>query len=174
MKITHFLQGLKDDTAMSFATALKAEPGIVTFEDFYNSFSAKLSTILSLTQSASGNSQRQIIQCNTQQQEVLSGFFLLIVLYICLKPTSLLSSIYVMLIFIPLNRKRMYSNSSKIRSSVIFPCKIEWSNKFQYIWLSSSFCKSFFTVLNVSKRLWSCIPCHWYSICFQNKLEIIL
>ena len=125
MKITHFLQGLKDDTAMNFATALKAEPGIVTFEDFYNSFSAKLSTILSLTQSASGNSQRQIIQCNTQQQEVLSGFFLLIVLYICLKPTSLLSSIYVMLIFIPLNRKRMYSNSSKIRSSVIFPCKIE-------------------------------------------------
>ena len=67
MKITHFLQGLKDDTAMNFAIASKAEAGVNTFEDFYNSFSAKLSTKLTLTQSTSGNSQRQISQLNSQQ-----------------------------------------------------------------------------------------------------------
>ena len=68
MKITHFLQGLKEDTAMNFAIASKAEPGIVTFEDFYNSFSAKLSTKLTLTQGSAGNSQRQISQVNSNPQ----------------------------------------------------------------------------------------------------------
>ena len=68
MKITHFLHGLKEDTAMNFAISTKSEPGINTFEDFYNSFSAKLSTKLTLTQSASRNSQRQINQVNSTGQ----------------------------------------------------------------------------------------------------------
>ena len=68
MKITHFLQGIKEDTAMNFAIASKAEPGIVTFEDFYNSFSAKLSTKLTLTQGSGSNSQRQINQVNSNSQ----------------------------------------------------------------------------------------------------------
>ena len=68
MKITHFLQGIKEDTAMNFAIAKKTEPGIVTFEDFYNSFSAKLSTKLTLTQGTQGGSQRQINAVNSNQQ----------------------------------------------------------------------------------------------------------
>ena len=68
MKITHFLQGIKEDTAMNFAIATKTEPGIVTFEDFYNSFSAKLSTKLTLTQGTQGGSQRQINAVNSNQQ----------------------------------------------------------------------------------------------------------
>ena len=68
MKITHFLQGIKEDTAMNFAISTKAEPAVVTFEDFYNSFSAKLSTKLTLTQSHSGGSQRYISQVNSQFQ----------------------------------------------------------------------------------------------------------
>ena len=63
MKITHFLQGLKDDTAMNFAISSKAEQNVNTFEEFYNSFSAKLSTKLTLTrQSNSNQSQRSINQ----------------------------------------------------------------------------------------------------------------
>ena len=67
MKITHFLQGLKEDTAMNFAIATKSEAGIITFEDFYNSFSAKLSTKLTLTQGNQNNSQRQINALGTNQ-----------------------------------------------------------------------------------------------------------
>ena len=65
MKITHFLQGIKEDTAMNFAISSKAEQNVNTFEEFYNSFSAKLSTKLTLTkQSQSSNSQRNISQMN--------------------------------------------------------------------------------------------------------------
>jgi hypothetical protein len=64
MKITHFLQGLKDETAMNFAISTKAEPGINTFEEFYNSFSAKLTTKLTLTTPALPTTQRQINSVN--------------------------------------------------------------------------------------------------------------
>ena len=65
MKITHFLQGIKEDTAMNFAISSKAEQNVNTFEEFYNSFSAKLSTKLTLTkQSQSNNSQCNISQIN--------------------------------------------------------------------------------------------------------------
>ena len=69
MKITHFLQGLDEDTALNFAITSKAEPNVVTFEDFYNSFSAKLSTKLTLTQARSNTgSHRRINQVNAQSQ----------------------------------------------------------------------------------------------------------
>ena len=67
MKITHFLQGLKEDTAMNFAISTKAEPQIVTFEDFYNSFSAKLTTKLTLTQQNTSSSQRHINAIDTNR-----------------------------------------------------------------------------------------------------------
>ena len=73
MKITHFLQGIKEDTAMNFAIATKSEPGVITFEDFYNSFSAKLSTKLTLTQGNQNNSQRQINALGTNYQGRGSG-----------------------------------------------------------------------------------------------------
>ena len=68
MKITHFLQGIKEDTAMNFAISTKAEAAVVTFEDFYNSFSAKLSTKLTLTASSHQGSNRNISQLNSQYQ----------------------------------------------------------------------------------------------------------
>ena len=64
MKITHFLQGLKDESAMNFAITTKSESGINTFEQFYNSFSAKLSTKLTLTQPKTVN-HRHISQVDT-------------------------------------------------------------------------------------------------------------
>lgn len=66
MKITHLLQGIKEDTSTNFAIALKSEPGAYAFEDFYNLFLVKLST--KLIQGASGNSQCQINQFITQTQ----------------------------------------------------------------------------------------------------------
>ena len=62
MKITHFLQGIKEDTAMNFAISSKSEGGITNFEEFYNSFSAKLSTKLTLTQPIKSSAQRNISQ----------------------------------------------------------------------------------------------------------------
>lgn len=67
MKITHFLQGMRDDTAMNFAITTKSEQGINTFEQFYNSFSAKLSTKLTLTQ-PNQTSHRHINQLGTSNQ----------------------------------------------------------------------------------------------------------
>ena len=67
MKITHFLQGMRDDTAMNFAITTKSEQGINTFEQFYNSFSAKLSTKLTLTQPKQ-TSHRHINQLGTSNQ----------------------------------------------------------------------------------------------------------
>ena len=65
MKITHFLQGLKEDTAMNFAISSKSEAGVHTFEEFYNSFSSKLTTKLTLTQPSQSSSQRHINALNT-------------------------------------------------------------------------------------------------------------
>ena len=64
MKITHFLQGMRDDTAMNFAITTKSEAAVNTFEEFYNSFSAKLSTKLTLTQ-PNQTSHRHINQLNS-------------------------------------------------------------------------------------------------------------
>ena len=50
MKITHFLHGLKEEVAMNFAISTKSETNVNTFEEFYNSFSSKLTTKLTLTQ----------------------------------------------------------------------------------------------------------------------------
>lgn len=62
MKITNFLSGIKDPTALNYAVTTKGELGVQTFEQFYNSFSAKLSTHITLTSSANAgtNSSRQI------------------------------------------------------------------------------------------------------------------
>ena len=69
MKITHFLSGLEEDVALNFAISTKSEPHINTFEEFYNSFSAKLSTRLTLTRrSQANNSQRSISQMNLNNQ----------------------------------------------------------------------------------------------------------
>ena len=64
MKITHFLQGLKDETAMNFAIGTKSEAAVNTFEEFYNSISAKLTTKLTLTQASLPTTQRQISAMN--------------------------------------------------------------------------------------------------------------
>ena len=37
MKITHFLQGIKEDTAMKFVISSKSEAVITNFEEFCNS-----------------------------------------------------------------------------------------------------------------------------------------
>ena len=68
MKITHFLQGLRDECAMNFAITTKSEAGVHTFEQFYNSFSAKLSTKLTLTQSKQTN-HRHISQIDTDSTQ---------------------------------------------------------------------------------------------------------
>ena len=49
MKITYFMQDLKDENAMNFAISSKSESGVNTFEEFYNSFSAKLTTKITLS-----------------------------------------------------------------------------------------------------------------------------
>ena len=49
MKITNFLGGIQDTTAVTYAISTKAEPNVNTFEEFYNSFSAKLSSHITLT-----------------------------------------------------------------------------------------------------------------------------
>ena len=65
MKITYFLQGLKDETAVNFAIGTKSEQGVNTFEEFYNSFSAKISTKLTLTQATQPTTQRHINTVNS-------------------------------------------------------------------------------------------------------------
>ena len=65
MKITHFIAGLKENDAQNFAILSKSEYGVNTFEEFYNSFSAKLSTKLTLTRpQRDQTSNRQINQVN--------------------------------------------------------------------------------------------------------------
>ncbi len=49
MKIINFLSGLEDPTAITYAISTKSEPGVTTFEQFYNSFSAKLTSHITLT-----------------------------------------------------------------------------------------------------------------------------
>ena len=76
MKITHFLQGLKDDTAMNFAIATKSEANVNSFEEFYNSFSSKLTTKLTLTQQIiSGGSQRQISAIDSSSSSKDRGYY---------------------------------------------------------------------------------------------------
>lgn len=49
MKITHFMQGLKEPTAINYAVTTKTELGAnATFDTFYNSFSAKLNSHITL------------------------------------------------------------------------------------------------------------------------------
>jgi hypothetical protein len=58
MKITNFLNGIEDTVAISYAITTKSEPGVTTFEQFYNSFSAKLTSHITLTKTT--GSQRNI------------------------------------------------------------------------------------------------------------------
>ena len=48
MKITIFCNRLKDSVAINYAITSKTEAGVATFEDFYNSFSAKLTSHITL------------------------------------------------------------------------------------------------------------------------------
>ena len=55
---------------MNFGIATKAEAAVNTFEEFYNSFSAKLSTKLTLTKSTrNDSSSRQINQTETSSEQ---------------------------------------------------------------------------------------------------------
>ena len=61
MKITHFCNGLKDSIAIHYAITTKSDPNVNTFEEFYNSFSAKLTSHITLTKAtATNNSNRSI------------------------------------------------------------------------------------------------------------------
>ena len=60
MKINNFCNGLKDLTAINYVIPSKTEPGVITFEDFYNSFSAKLTSHLTLVNVSSSSSNRSI------------------------------------------------------------------------------------------------------------------
>ena len=55
MKITYFMNGLMDTTAVTYAVGTKSEPGMATFQQFYNSFSAKLTSHITLTKATSNN-----------------------------------------------------------------------------------------------------------------------
>ena len=58
MKITSFCNGIKDATAVNYAITTKSDPaGTQTFEVFYNSFSAKLTSHLMLIATSSGSSR---------------------------------------------------------------------------------------------------------------------
>ena len=60
MKITYFIQGLKEKNPMNFDISSKSEANVNTFEEFYNSFSAKLSTKITLSKNHQASSTRQI------------------------------------------------------------------------------------------------------------------
>ena len=64
MKITHFMQGMKEATAITYAISTKAENPQATFEEFYNSFSAKLTAHITLTTSTE-RSVRTVNQLHT-------------------------------------------------------------------------------------------------------------
>ena len=55
MKITYFMNRLMDTTAVTYAVGAKSEPGMATFQHFYNSFSAKLTSHITLTKATSNN-----------------------------------------------------------------------------------------------------------------------
>ena len=65
MKVTHFISGMKDATAIIYAVMTKAENNAYSFEDFYNSFSAKLTTHITLS-STQNQGTRNISQVDTQ------------------------------------------------------------------------------------------------------------
>ena len=61
MKITNFMQGLKEPTAINYAVTTKNEVGYeATFDTFYNSFSAKLNSHLTLMKDNNDSSKRNI------------------------------------------------------------------------------------------------------------------
>ena len=61
MKITNFWYGLKDTIAVNYAITTKREPAVLlSFNDFYNSFSAKLLSHLTLINASSSSSSRTI------------------------------------------------------------------------------------------------------------------
>ena len=64
MKVTHFISGMKDATAINYAVMTKAENNAYSFEDFYNSFSAKLTTHITLS-STQKQGARNISQVDT-------------------------------------------------------------------------------------------------------------
>ena len=55
MKITNFCNGLKDVVAINYAITSKTEAGVATFDEFYNSFSAKLMSHLTLVNASSSS-----------------------------------------------------------------------------------------------------------------------
>ena len=55
MKITNFCNGIKDAVALNYAITMKKDPTVnQTFETFYNSFSAKLTSHITLIAASSG------------------------------------------------------------------------------------------------------------------------
>ena len=62
MKITHFMQGLKEPTAISYAVTTKTELGTnATFDTFYNSFSAKLNSHITLMKDNNNEASKRAI-----------------------------------------------------------------------------------------------------------------
>ena len=60
MKITNFCNGFKDSIAINYAITSKTEAGVATFEEFYNSFSAKLMSHLTLVNASNTLFSRSI------------------------------------------------------------------------------------------------------------------
>jgi len=58
MKINNFLSGMHDPTALNYAIMTRAENANHTFDEFYNSFSAKLSTHITLTKSTKPSTRK--------------------------------------------------------------------------------------------------------------------
>ena len=61
MKITHFCNGLKDLIAIHYAITTKSDPNVNTFKEFYNSFSAKLTSHITLTKATTTNNSNRSI-----------------------------------------------------------------------------------------------------------------
>jgi hypothetical protein len=64
MKVTHFISGMKDATAINYAVMTKAESNAYSLEVFYNSFSTKLTLHITLS-STQKQGTRNISQVDT-------------------------------------------------------------------------------------------------------------
>ena len=60
MKITNFCNGLKDAIAINYAVTSKSEAGVATFDEFYNSFSAKLMSHLTLVNASNSSTSHSV------------------------------------------------------------------------------------------------------------------
>ena len=60
MKITNFWNGLRDAISINYAITSKSETGMTTFDEFYNSFSAKLMSHLTLANASNTSTSRSI------------------------------------------------------------------------------------------------------------------